>query len=111
HADQAIGRHGVLHHGEIAGLENIERQMSVAEKERAGQRENRQYRWEFVKSHSRARVSHEKSRDESRRRRLFVNGLVAPRRSSSLSSSCRPAASFHSRSRRMISRNSSPPAS
>ena len=48
HADQALGRHGVARHLEIARLENIERQAPARQQQHAGERKDRNDRRQFA---------------------------------------------------------------
>jgi hypothetical protein len=51
HADQAMAvAEGVVHHGEIARLEDVERHLAARQKQRAGQRKHRDHFRQFAGS-------------------------------------------------------------
>src|SRR5580658_1957901 len=105
HADKALARERVPRHGEVARLEDVERQLAARQEERARQRKDRQRRRE--RREARDERAHAKRSDERRRRADCVKGSAPPIASKYLTSCFRAASSFHFRSRRTSSRSSS----
>src|SRR5690606_27087430 len=101
HANQpVIGFQRVVKHLKITGLENMQWQLGARQHDRLGQRKQRDPRGQIEPERHHAKIS-----EESRRRPFWPIGSFGLRLSKIVRSCALAAPSFHSRSRRKLSRS------